>query len=440
MCFLFFFFVLASHQDVGFPYMLDSRHPEDTLFLFFESDFRFYECDCLDVPTWLPLAMQASTRRSLSPASSEEADPEVTPGAPGGTASRRVSFAGPVGSFAGAERGARPQTRSDYQVSSEIRDLIEIATVAHRTGVGELVWCSWSAAHAGQAPKRSTAIAFGMNAVMFTQASARFLLTIMMAQNKPDHMDLWMLRVLKNPACSLAACYCVPPIGGFAEHHSQIYHRHGAVRPAIWRERWAQEGTRGSLSHPKKNRWLNRFCEKGVQWHAELDIPGNMKELFWATLRPPLRWYDSDPTWQEHLRARKWILPDGRWEGSVKGQGKGPAFGGSKGQTKHKNPPKEWALLAALPDGFNVGPDGTESPITRLAEQICTAIAGETEFSNETNRQKRARQWAISQYKFRYFVDDPSQVACNSRCGALNTDIHLTARGDRRAFAMDTRI
>jgi hypothetical protein len=64
-----------------------------------------------------------------------------------------------------------------------------------------------------------------------------------------------------------------------------------------------------------------------------------------------------------------------------------------------------------LPDGFNVGPDGAEAPITRLAEQFCTALGGDTEFSNYTNRQKRARQWAVSQYKFRYFVDDPSKVA-----------------------------
>ena len=391
--------------------MLDTRHPEDTLFLFFESDFRFYECDCLDVPTWLPLAMSASSRRSPSPADPEEEEPELAPGCRGEAAPPRRSFAGPVGRYAGAERGARPQTRANYHVSTEIRDLIEIATVAHRSGVGELVWCSWSCACAGKHPKAHTDIPSGMHAVMFTQASARFLLTLMTTQNKPDHMGKWMLRILKNPVCSLAASYCVPPIGGLAKRSSHMCRARSAVRPAPWREPWVHEGTRTSPSASYKNRWLNRFCETGVQWHTELSIPGHRKELFWATLRPPVAANDDDPAWQAQVLARKWGLPDGSWQGPVKGHGKGPAFRGSKGQTKYKNPPKEWWLLAELPDGFNVGPDGAEAPITRLAEQFCTALGGDTEFSNYTNRQKRARQWAVSQYKFRYFVDDPSKVA-----------------------------
>ena len=160
---------------------MHAGHPapggQGTLFLFFESDFRFYERDCLDVPTWLPLAMGASSRRSPSPADPEEEDPESAPRSGGEAAPPRRSFAGPVGRYAGAERGAKPQTRADYHVSTEIRDLIEIATVAHRSGVGELVWCSWSAASAGKRSTWHTDIAFGLHAVMFTQASARFLLT-----------------------------------------------------------------------------------------------------------------------------------------------------------------------------------------------------------------------------------------------------------------------
>ena len=37
--------------------MLDPRHPEDTVFLFFEADFRFYERDCVEPAQWLPLVV-----------------------------------------------------------------------------------------------------------------------------------------------------------------------------------------------------------------------------------------------------------------------------------------------------------------------------------------------------------------------------------------------
>ena len=48
---------IVTPQDVAVPYMLDPRHPEDTVFLFFEADFRFYERDCVEPAQWLPLVV-----------------------------------------------------------------------------------------------------------------------------------------------------------------------------------------------------------------------------------------------------------------------------------------------------------------------------------------------------------------------------------------------
>jgi len=42
-----FVFSVSDPQDVGCPYMLDPRHPEDTLFFIAESDYRFYPEDCV---------------------------------------------------------------------------------------------------------------------------------------------------------------------------------------------------------------------------------------------------------------------------------------------------------------------------------------------------------------------------------------------------------
>ena len=40
-------------QDVGLPYMVDGRHPPDTLFLVAEGDFRFERERCVSSRDWL---------------------------------------------------------------------------------------------------------------------------------------------------------------------------------------------------------------------------------------------------------------------------------------------------------------------------------------------------------------------------------------------------
>jgi hypothetical protein len=45
--------------------MLDTRHCEDTLFLVFESDFRFYQRDDLPTDKWLPLAVAGRREHSM---------------------------------------------------------------------------------------------------------------------------------------------------------------------------------------------------------------------------------------------------------------------------------------------------------------------------------------------------------------------------------------
>ena len=47
----------VTPEEVAVPYMLDPRHPEDTVFLFSEADFRFYKRDCVQPEEWLPLVM-----------------------------------------------------------------------------------------------------------------------------------------------------------------------------------------------------------------------------------------------------------------------------------------------------------------------------------------------------------------------------------------------
>ena len=45
-------------QDIGLPYMCDSRHSPDSFFFVFEADFRFYQEDCLNPEEWFGAAAQ----------------------------------------------------------------------------------------------------------------------------------------------------------------------------------------------------------------------------------------------------------------------------------------------------------------------------------------------------------------------------------------------
>ena len=405
--------------------MLDHRHADDTAFLFFESDFRFYRADCLTPEEWLPLALGAQDRtegasppRSLAPA--EDSDVEMVEE----EEPRERRWSAPPGRFRGAFQSTRPAARGDYSVMPEVRDLIETLTIADRCGHGQLVWFGWNAADPGKKPKRVTAPQYGSHGIIFTKPAALILHTLMQT-GRAEHFDVWLLQHL-NAAdhAGIQASYCVPAMGSYATHVSPNNQGGGSVRPSSWDEKWCQEGTRvGSLSPPHfKQRWLCSFQPKGgPTWLKELDLPGNSTELFWATKQPPAVWWANDFDWQNMLYHRGWINTNGDWEGPVKGQDKGKGKGQDKGKGKgkgkgtSKGPPLEWRRLVQHPDGFNVDPNGNRSPITRLAEHLVTAQAGDTEHSATTIRQKRARAWFVSQYKFRFFVENADEACCTGK-------------------------
>jgi hypothetical protein len=62
-------------EDVGFPYMMDARHSPDILFLLADSDFRFFESDCLG-DEWLLIGRHRVAQRSDA-----AGDPQAAAGA-----------------------------------------------------------------------------------------------------------------------------------------------------------------------------------------------------------------------------------------------------------------------------------------------------------------------------------------------------------------------
>ena len=110
--------------------MLDPRHCEDTLFLVFESDFRFYERDDLPPEKWLPLAVARRQEQSMREhvaldESEEEDEASMEVDAVGEAARAPLTWANEPGRFRGAQQSARPGIKK-YNVQDELVDLVQM--------------------------------------------------------------------------------------------------------------------------------------------------------------------------------------------------------------------------------------------------------------------------------------------------------------------------
>ena len=150
--------------------MLSTRLPDDTLFFYFEADFRFHAEDCLETDEWLPFLTPEPVARS--------------------------------GNFSGAEFWKRPRL-ADSVCSPELVDVVRICNQAARTkdesgrSMGHLIWMGWNAAETGSKTKTKHKIQYGSHAIAFTKTSAELLLQ-KMKTDAAEHFDLWLKRILKK--------------------------------------------------------------------------------------------------------------------------------------------------------------------------------------------------------------------------------------------------
>ena len=419
-------------QDIGFPYMLDPHHCQDTLFLVFESDFRFYERDDLPTEKWLPLAVAARHEHSMREQvamkeSEDEGEASMEVDAVGGARRPPQTWASHPGEFAGALQSSCPNDK-EYIVQDEIVDLVQLCNVAAREDGGDIVWLGWNGADPSKKARRAHSIKCGANLIAYTPNGARKCLRAIKIAS-PTHYDMWLLcdnlNVRATARGQAKSCYVIQPVGGMAAHERPHEQRGGfATRPSSWGEKWCQESTRPhGPSH--KHRWLARFTRAGdPDWLAKVELPPPGTELHWATEAPPAHWRDPDNTWRCMLRFRGWVSEQGLWIGPARYQSKGKALKGKSSglsprergkrsgnsQAKGKQVPLQRRLLVEEPDGYNTDANGVMSPITRLAELLVTSPFDEAEWATTAERGNRARAFRVSQYKQRFFVEGPSEV------------------------------
>ena len=119
--------------------MLDTRLPDDTLFLVFEEDFRWWpeetdpdSADEYDRDTQPPLKKEKGGRMSLPPSSRGTPVEEAT-GAKGEGGKRKKTPKAFSEWHEGRERGdCGPQFGMNWGLKQEVADAIRIANYAHR--------------------------------------------------------------------------------------------------------------------------------------------------------------------------------------------------------------------------------------------------------------------------------------------------------------------
>ena len=342
--------------------MLSSRVPDDTLFLYFEADFRFHAQDCMDPTEWLPF---------LSP------EPVARVDRFSGTAHWKFT---------------------EGQCSPELLDVVRICTEAHRHGYGECVWLSWNAAETGSTKRRNLhKIQYGSQAVAFTKAGAERFLS-MMEGKKPEHFDLWLKRMLKEGDPFVPASYVQPPIGGFTTHRSD--NLKGESRESSWSEPWALEGSGREKQSNGEGRRLLKLRDWEGQEIAKLEFHTDRRAL-WLTENPPTTARPDDCMSYLLKEVLGWMTPRGEYTGPWKGQ-------------KYSDPPKWQALVwspNAYPEPVAWGKGGQERTqqvsqvrLTYLQERLvtlCVTEADTVRSETENDRQKRHRNSALSHYRLR---------------------------------------
>ena len=413
--------------------MMDLRHPEDQLFLVFEADFRFYECDCVGAFDWVEelAKLEQETGRAANPDAEHPAwlgrpglyaesvargsgtqDADAEPAARGewtgeahaepvACGAQQVSAAMP--SYGGFMPGTRSRAREAY-VSEELNDLVRVCTHASRVGLGDIVWLSWE----GSSKGRKLSPSHGSTLLGLTRCGASSLETLMSLTKKVYHFDVWLRDHLIKDAAkdvpTLKASYCCPSIGSYDEHLSGCDPTNagpGGVRASSWNESWVQEGVRPDPSNSQhKERWICKFANKGGPlYQIRVDFFPR-RALCWLTRAPPRNWWADDYAWRHVLQARGWIkherfcLP-------------GYAEAASRGASRPPRGGKYWKLLADSPNDFDWEEQVERwSPISRIAEQIVVDYPQYNPLDWPSKRQRHSRSKHLQHYKRRIFIDD----------------------------------
>ena len=212
---------------------MDNRLPDDTLFWIMEEDFRFwpphadpdhaddYEedffglvCDSFSHENEEAGASSSSTADARYRGPSYWKKVAARPGAyrPGPSGRQATRF------FEAPVKGSSREDDPNFGFFRDVCDMVRIATLCHRRGVGDFIWVSWCPVKAH--PSR---IGHGSACLLVTKHGFETLNeAVLGGKVERGHIDLVLQAWLRQPgeARAAGACYLYPPIGSFTEHAS----------------------------------------------------------------------------------------------------------------------------------------------------------------------------------------------------------------------------
>ena len=309
------------------PMGLDIRLPDDTLFMVFEEDFRFFpdgqDPDKADdyrrrvakvVTTRgvkalvgsgsLPPQTQGASSSQGNFQSSESLPPQGGKpfnvfGSPGKSTDKGKSTGKGGGKpkvesrFMGsASRGcSNMEDEQNEGFSSNVSDLVRWATVAHRKGMGNMVWVGW-------VPEKGkpSRLSHGSHLIMVSKQGLSHLAKAFLKNEiRRGHIDLvlkeWLMK--GQTAARVKASYVWPSMGGFFAHASGCDPKNfGAHNPreSNFDKQKPAVGTRVGTDPHQRGKWLIQFAEawKDRVWKecpSDADLVD--KKWRWLSIREP---------------------------------------------------------------------------------------------------------------------------------------------------------
>ena len=204
-------------EDILLPFIMDSRMPDDTIFWVCEEDFRFWPpgCDPDNADNYKQAVENLMEKREWSEL--EESGSSLPPSQ--GLSLPPSQPRAATQYHTSLTQGVSIEEDEDKGFSRDVVDLMRIATMCDREGMGDFIWVSWvpnkqKPSRIGHGSQLIMVTKFGMAAVQ--SAKERGLLT-------RGHIDLvlqaWLLK--EGEAKKARACYVYPPIGSYTEHASE---------------------------------------------------------------------------------------------------------------------------------------------------------------------------------------------------------------------------
>ena len=262
----------------------DHRFPDDTLFMVFEEDYRFWPIG--EDPNGYddyPERLKKILEREEAPKSGAYRPDKITfdaaaSGAKGEQAKGISKGYRVAGQYHFTPNRQATTYEEDEGLCQEVADLIRIATLCHRNSMGEIIWFGWEPKSDG---KRPTWLWKASHGLMLTKKGAHHIEVAMQTdQLERNHFDLAFSWWLRRPhvAEKAGVCYIVPSIGSYFAHPSDCdplnFGEASGGRPDGWDKKVKPaRGTRQATDQLSRPKWIAQWKGTGQAGTDRVWIP-----------------------------------------------------------------------------------------------------------------------------------------------------------------------